>query len=64
LLALVRIHVPLTIHDPKTGVTRQVFDHVWDYVVENHKKWHTDEVKPLYMTRRYLQEDLMHLPIS
>lgn len=52
-----RIHVPLTIHDPKTGVTRQVVDHVWDYVVENHKKWHTDEVKPLYMTRRYLQED-------
>lgn len=57
MIALVRVHVPLIVHDSKTGITRQVIDHVWDYVAENHKKWHSKQVTPLYMTRRYLQED-------
>lgn len=57
MLALVRIHVPLTICDPRTGVTRQVTDTVWDHIVHNHASWHTDDIKPLYLTRRYLQED-------
>lgn len=57
LFALARIHVPLHVHDPKNKVTRQIIDHVWDYVVENHKNWHTEDVRPLYMTHRHLQED-------
>lgn len=57
LIALVRIHVPLTVCDRATGVIRQVTDHVWDHVARNHKDWHSKEVKPLYMTRRYLEDD-------
>ena len=57
MLALVRIHVPLAVHDPRTRITKHIVDRVWDYVVENHEEWHTDDVKPLYMTRRYLEED-------
>ncbi len=57
MFALVRIHVPTTIHDLKTGVARTCVDRVWDYVVENHERWSSGEVRLLYLTRRYLQED-------
>ena len=57
LFALVRIHVPLKVYDPETKVTRHIIDYVWDNVVENHKKWHTKDVRLLYMTHRHLQED-------
>lgn len=57
MLALIRIHVPLHVHDSKNNVTRQIVDGVWNYVLENHKNWHTEDVKPLYMTHRHLQED-------
>lgn len=57
LFALVRIHVPLHVHDPKSRVTTQILDRVWDHIVENHKNWYAEDVKPLYMTHRHLQED-------
>lgn len=57
MLALVRINVPIAVHDPKTGITRHVVDRVWEQVIENHEGWHTEDLKPLYMTHRNLEED-------
>ena len=44
-------------HDSRNKVTRYIIDHVWDYVVENHKNWDTEDVRLLYMTHRHLQDD-------
>ena len=58
LFTLVRIYVPPTIHDSKRHSTTHVVpDFVWNYVAENHKNWHIDGVKLLYMTHRHLQDD-------
>jgi len=51
------MHVPLVVHDKKSSVSRQVIDQVWDYVVENHTKWRTKKVRPLFITHRDMQED-------
>jgi hypothetical protein len=55
--ALVRIHVPSTVHDKKRGMETTVTDHVWGHVVESHRKWHTKDVRLLYLTHRHMQED-------
>ncbi len=47
----------MTKHDPKKGVSTQIFDKVWDHVAEQHTSWQTDKVKLIYMTHRHLQED-------
>jgi hypothetical protein len=47
----------LTRYDPIRRVSTQVYDKVWDRMVEQHKSWRTDDVKPIYMTHRHLQED-------
>lgn len=57
MFVLVRIHVPTTVHDKRTGVTATSIDRVWDHVVEEHKKWNTNDVRILYLTHRHLQED-------
>jgi len=57
MFALVRIHVPSSVSDPRTGITRQVTSRVWDHIIENHKRWRTREARVLYMTHRHLQED-------
>lgn len=55
--ALLRMHVPLLITDPNSRVSRHITSNVWDYVVENHAKWRTKHVKPLFLTHRDMQED-------
>lgn len=56
--ALVRIHVPSSVSDREgTIVTHPNPEHVWDYIVRNHLKWRTPDLKLLYMTRRHMQED-------
>lgn len=55
--ALVRMHVPLVVEDRKTKISRHIANNVWDYVVENHGKWRTRHVKPLFITHRDMQED-------
>lgn len=58
MFALVRIHVPSTVYDPQERVTTTVNpNYIWDHVAKNYKKWHTDDVRLLYMTHRHLQED-------
>jgi DNA-binding Lrp family transcriptional regulator len=57
MFSLIRISVPLTRYDPGSGTSTQIIDKVWDHVAERHRSWRTNEVKPIYMTRRYLQED-------
>jgi len=57
MFALVRIHVPSSVFDSRTGITRQVTSCVWENIVENHKRWRSKEVRVLYMTHRHLQED-------
>lgn len=57
MFSLVRIYVPLTTHDSKRGISTQIVDRTWDHIVEHHRSWRTDEVKPIYVTHRHLQED-------
>jgi len=57
MFALVRIHVPLSVINQKTGTEVRVTDHVWDSIVRNHRSWTTGDVRPLYLTHRYMQED-------
>jgi len=58
LLTLVRINVPSVYRDKEGRVVTHIDqDYVWDHVVRHHKKWQSDDVKILYMTRRDLQED-------
>ncbi len=57
MFALVRMHVPILVHDKKSRVSMHVTDEVWDYVVKNHAKWRSRHVKPLFLTHRDMQED-------
>jgi hypothetical protein len=57
LFALVRIHVPLTVYDSKSGVEIRIATQVWNHIAENHAQWRTKDVKLLYMTHRHMQED-------
>lgn len=38
-------------------MTHVLPDSVWDYVIKNHNHWRTEDVRPLYMTERHMQED-------
>jgi hypothetical protein len=49
--------VPSIVTTPEGKVTHVLPDSVWDYVIKNHAHWRTDEVRPLYMTERHMQED-------
>lgn len=49
--------MPLSVKDPDSGVSRHVTSDVWDYVVNNHTKWRSKHVKPLFITHRDMQED-------
>lgn len=51
------MHVPIVVHDIKKGCTRHVINDVWNYVVENHSKWRTKQIMPLFITHRDMQED-------
>jgi len=58
MLALVRIHVPSSIHDSKHHERIRVNpDHIWDYVMKHHESWDNDGPKIFYMTQRYMQDD-------
>ena len=58
MFTLVRIHVPSVVLDADGSIARHVNpDYVWDYVIKNHKTWHSKEIKLLYMTQRHMQED-------
>ncbi len=58
MFTLVRINVPSIVRDHEGRVVTHVNpDHIWDYVCKNHGSWRSKDVRPIYMTRRGLQDD-------
>ncbi|UCE75280.1 MAG: hypothetical protein JSV56_06160 [Methanomassiliicoccales archaeon] len=42
--------------ETKSGPTKE--EQMWDYVLDNYKKWENEDVKPLYLTNRGVYRDI------